>query len=416
MSAPADPDRTVGDGPPTRPGPGSTEASTRPVPLLPETFADGRYRVIRQIGVGGMGLVMCARDEVLDRDVAVKLLADNLSLDESSRARFLHEARAAAAITDPRVVAVFDVGEESGRPYLVMEYVDGPSLAEVLTSDGPLSGEDVLSVAIDALAGLGCAHEAGLLHRDVKPGNLLRAPDGTTKVTDFGVAIAVDDDRLTRTGFVIGTAAYLAPERRRGEAATVRTDLWALGATLTELLTGQPPGERADAELDRLGDDVPVELRRLLSRLLAVAPADRPQDASAALELLAGGSASHAPTPPPRGSDTEALPLRRRHFATGGRDATRLHGVAAPAPTPSAGAGASDVAPASADGDGRRWPQLLVLAALVLVGVLAFDILVDGSGSEPTPEPTFGPVVVDPSDPEETARQLGERLRDHAQG
>jgi serine/threonine protein kinase len=411
MSAPAEPDPTVGDGPPTRPGPVIADATTRSLPPLPESFADGRYRVIRRIGVGGMGLVMCARDEVLGRDVAVKMLADNLSADASSRARFLYEARAAASVTDPRVVGVFDVGEESGRPYLVMEYVDGPSLAEVLATDGPLPADEVLRVAVDALAGLGAAHDAGLLHRDVKPGNLLRAPDGTTMVTDFGVAIAVGDDRLTRTGFVIGTAAYLAPERRRGEAATVRTDLWALGATLTELLTGQPPGDLADALLSRLGADVPPELRRLLPRLLAPAPADRPQDALEALELLAGDAvSSHAPTPAPLGRETRVLPIRAHSRPRAGASATPVEGALPPGSTTP-----SDT-PSPGGDRPRRWPQLLVLVTLIVGGVLALGALVDRGDEPTTHEPTFAPVVIDPDDPPGTAEELAERLRQHAGG
>jgi eukaryotic-like serine/threonine-protein kinase len=425
---------------------------TQLTPLLPRTIAQGRYRVRGQLGVGGMGVVLRARDETLDREVAVKMLADNLSLDEGSRTRFLREARAAAAITDPRVVGVYDVGEEEGRPYLVMECVDGASLSEILASEGPLPGDVVLDVATDALAGLGRAHDAGLLHRDVKPGNLLRAPDGTTKVTDFGVAIAVDGDRLTRTGFVIGTAAYLAPERRRGEPATVRTDLWALGATLTELLTGEPPGDAADAVLARRRAELPPPLLRLVARLLATDPDDRPRDALEALELLAGDPASsHAATPPPGISRTELL------TAAGTEAPTPTTGTRAipsrwPAPTgdvtagtpadgtapreagpadhgygpsrrtsdPVAVAGEEPVGPDTATaehatGSARpRVAQLVLLAALMLAAVLAIVALVDSGQEGTAPEDEFGPVVVDPADPAGTVRELSEQLRDRA--
>lgn len=401
---------------------GEGDAVTRPTPLLPQTLADGRYRVVGQLGVGGMGLVVRARDEVLDRDVAVKLLADNLSMDEGSRTRFLREARSAAAITDPRVVGVFDVGEEDGRPYLVMELVDGPSLAEVLASDGPLPGDDVVDVATEALAGIARAHDAGLLHRDIKPGNLLRAPDGTIKVTDFGVAIAVDGDRLTRTGFVIGTAAYLAPERRRGAAATVRTDLWALGATLTELLTGHPPGDAADTALSERGDEVPPRLRALLRRLLADDPDDRPRDALEALEILAGhGTFSHAPTPPPVDRDaTRLIP------STTADDTLEVGGppTAAPGPAPARATGATTPGgddevdtgrvPDRPDGRGRPWVPLVVLVLLVVVAAVALSVLSDSGQEGSAPDEGFGPVEIDPDDPEGALRDLGEQLRERA--
>lgn len=404
-------DERIGTDHPTHPDP-SLGRQARSTPLLPETLADGRYRVTDRLGVGGMGVVMRARDEVLGRDVAVKMLADNLSMDDSSRARFLQEARAAAAVTDPRVVAVFDVGEEGGRPYLVMELVDGPSLAAVLAAEGPLSGEEVLDIAIDALAGLGCAHEAGLLHRDVKPGNLLRAPDGTVKVTDFGVAVAVDSDRLTRTGHVIGTAAYLPPERRRGEGATVRTDLWSLGATLTELLTGEPPGAAADAALAARGDEVPARLRLLLRRLLAADARDRPRDALEALELLAGdAAASHAATPPAGSGTIQLMP-------TADASSTPTpHGTAAPAgasPSSTVGPRTSD---SVAGGDGRqrssRRPRLfLVVAVVILAALAATTVVSDFWGA--TADEAFGPITVDPDDPAGTARDLAEQLRDRA--
>jgi eukaryotic-like serine/threonine-protein kinase len=216
---------------------------TQGLPVHLHTLANGRYVLGRQLGAGGMGIVRAAHDELLHRDVAVKLLADNLAADPEARERFLREARAAARIHDPHVVAVHDVGDEAGRPYLVMELVDGPSLADVLATDGKLAPHEVVEVAAQALAGIASAHRADLLHRDVKPGNLLRHPDGTIKVTDFGVAEAADVPGLTRTGFVIGTRSYLAPERRRGLPADARTDLYALGATLVELLTGRPPSD-----------------------------------------------------------------------------------------------------------------------------------------------------------------------------
>jgi eukaryotic-like serine/threonine-protein kinase len=263
---------------------------TQALPVSLTTLADERYRLGRQLGAGGMGIVRASRDEVLQREVAVKLLADNLATDPEARERFLREARAAARIHDPHVVAVHDVGDEAGRPYLVMELVDGPSLADVLATEGAFDPDEVVEVAAQALAGLARAHQAGLLHRDVKPGNLLRDSDGTVKVTDFGVAEAADSPGLTRSGFVIGTRAYLAPERRRGQPADVRTDLYALGATLLELLTGRPP----DDDASELPDDLPLGLRRLVEALLADDAAARPGSAEEALDVLAGSGRTTA--------------------------------------------------------------------------------------------------------------------------
>jgi eukaryotic-like serine/threonine-protein kinase len=433
----ADPSTATADGsatqafaPPGQAPPRPTQASpvtgsaSGPVPsrLLPQAVGDGRYRITGQLGVGGMGVVVRACDDVLGRDVAVKLLADNLALDGGSRARFLHEGRAAAAITDPRVVAIYDVGDEDGRPYLVMECVDGPSLAEVLATDGPLGADEVERVAVDALGALNRAHEAGLLHRDVKPGNFLRAPDGTTKVTDFGVAVAVDGERLTRTGFVIGTAGYLAPERRRGEPATVRTDLWALGATLTELLTGASPGDEAT---ERLADHegLSPRLRELLRRLLADHPDDRPDDALAALALLADDPArSGAPTPPPVNAATSvlpAVPASPTHRSSdplgapiGGDRAHRPVGDTGPSTDPGP---ATDEGPA-VRGDRRRAIVTGALATLAVVGIVTVGV-VGSSGPEGVDaEPEFGTVVIDPGDPAGTARELADRIRQHAAG
>ncbi len=397
-----------------------------PTPMLPDHIASGRYRVTGRLGVGGMGVVVRAEDEVLGREVAIKLLADNLALDEGSHERFLREARAAASVSDPRVVGVYDVGEETGRPYMVMECIDGPSLSEVLAADGPLPPEVVTQVATDALGALDSAHQAGLLHRDVKPGNLLRAPDGTVKVTDFGVAVAVDQERMTRTGFVIGTAGYLAPERRRGEQATVRTDLWALGATLTELLTGHAPGGDATARL-AARTDVPPRLRELLRRLLAEHPDDRPRDALAALEILAADPLhSGAPTPPPHRDATAVMavdPSTGRHEVTsGGADQGVFEPAGSDTPTGAIAVvppiGAEDDPRSPGDGTRPRTIAELTVATLVILALAvaaAFVLGPLGDGREPTePAESFGPIVIDPDDPSGTARELARQLREHA--
>ncbi|HSK24736.1 MAG TPA: serine/threonine-protein kinase [Egicoccus sp.] len=280
-------DDPAGDGP---------DVPTEPMPVQVHTLGDGRYELGGVLGAGGMGIVRRATDTVLHREVAIKLLADNLAADPEARQRFLHEGRAVARVADPHVVAVHDVGEDGGRPYLVLELVDGPSLATELRRQGRLDPDDVVAVAAQALAGLAAAHRAGVLHRDVKPGNLLRTNDGDVKVVDFGVAQAADAPGLTRTGFVIGTRSYLAPERRRGAPASVATDLYALGATLVELLTGSPPStEPEDDPLAGLPDAVPAGLQRLLGRLLEASPSARPDSAEEALfELVEGHPGTEA--------------------------------------------------------------------------------------------------------------------------
>ncbi len=253
-----------------------------------DTLADRRYELAELLGSGGMGLVHRAHDTRLGRDVAIKLLADNLAQDADARERFSREARAAARLSHPHVVQVFDVGEEDGRPYLVMELVDGPSLATVLDVEGTLAAGEVITVAEQSLMAVGAAHDAGLLHRDLKPGNLMRAADGTVKVTDFGVAEVAEAPGLTRSGVVLGTLPYLAPERLTGAPATPRTDLYGLGATLLQLLTGQPPSATDGSPGTAALDTVPPPLAMLLHRCLAPDAANRPSSTGEALAILRG--------------------------------------------------------------------------------------------------------------------------------
>ena len=370
----------------------------------PQTLADGRYHLHRRLGAGGMGIVVQATDTRLGREVAVKLLADNLAADEVARERFLHEARAAAKLSDPHVVQVHDVDEESGRPYLVMELVAGSSLGDVLSIEGPLPPDEVADVAADALAGIGQAHDAGLLHRDLKPGNLLRRPDGLVKVTDFGVAKAADSPELTNVGMVVGTGPYLAPERVQGQPATVRTDLYALGATLYELLTGRHPDE--DPTFEGLDDGVPANLSHLLDRLLAHDPQLRPASARAALALLAGEFdvstqtflAAEAPPPPSPVVDADTDPAAGR------------------APTGAAAPAAAAAAPRSTDHEedpptrapNLSWSLVVAAAVALLLVALAFQVL-RGEGDDLTPTG-----VERTDDPADTARNLAEWLQERA--
>jgi serine/threonine-protein kinase len=187
-----------------------------------------------------MALVYLARDRKLDSLVAVKLLADNLSADPELRERFRREAELARRLSHPNVVRVLGSGETDGRAFIVLEFVECGNLAEELARAGPLSRERVAELGAQAAAGLAHAHERGLVHRDVKPQNLLLAADGTLKVSDFGIAHAVDGTRLTAIGSVLGTAAYLAPEQARSEETTAACDVYALGVVLRELSGGTP--------------------------------------------------------------------------------------------------------------------------------------------------------------------------------
>ncbi|MBA2283148.1 MAG: serine/threonine protein kinase, partial [Acidimicrobiia bacterium] len=205
----------------------------------PDVLA-GRYEVGPVIGHGGMGEVRRGRDQRLGRDVAIKFLRADLAAQPEVRARFEHEARAAAALSHPAVVTVFDSGETGDVPYLVMECLPGDTLADRL-ADGPLDPGRVRTMADDLLGALEAAHALGVIHRDVKPGNVLFTADGRAKLADFGIAKSTDSLDQTVTGLVIGTPAYLAPERLAGAAASPASDLYSLGVVLYEALTGERP-------------------------------------------------------------------------------------------------------------------------------------------------------------------------------
>ncbi len=200
----------------------------------------GRYELLRLIGRGGMAEVFAARDLTLGRLVAVKLLLDRFLDDEAFTRRFQDEARHVARLNHPNLVAVYDTGNDEGQPYMVMELVEGDSLQQVI-SNGSLTERRALEIVGDVCAALSYAHDRGLIHRDVKPGNILIADDGSVKVTDFGIARAVDNETVTRTASVLGTAAYLSPEQAQGLDVDERSDLYSLGVVLYEALTGSQP-------------------------------------------------------------------------------------------------------------------------------------------------------------------------------
>jgi serine/threonine-protein kinase len=264
--------------------------------MMPITELAGRYHLEELIAIGGMGEVWRAVDQVLGRCVAVKLLRPEYLHDEVTLLRFRAEARHAGLLNHPGIAQVYDYQDASlDRPaYLVMELVDGPSLAEVLAG-GRLDPRRTADVLAQAAAALHAAHDAGVLHRDIKPGNLLLASDGRVKVTDFGIAQSSRTGHLTQTGALIGTTGYLAPERVSGRSATAASDLYALGIVGYECVTGQPPfrGEPLQVALAHLDQDLPglppwclsqpggTELAALIADLTARDPAARP--ASAAL-------------------------------------------------------------------------------------------------------------------------------------
>lgn len=208
------------------------------------TVFNGRYELHRRLGRGGMAEVFLARDQLLDRPVAVKVLFPEFATDPAFVERFRREATAAANLNHPNIVGVYDWGEADSTYFIVMEYVDGRTLAEILRTEGPLHPDRVADIGADVAAALGFAHRNGVVHRDVKPGNVIVTATGLVKVADFGIARAItasSDDDLTQVGQVMGTAAYFSPEQARGENVDPRSDIYSLGVVLYELATGQPP-------------------------------------------------------------------------------------------------------------------------------------------------------------------------------
>ncbi|ACY95672.1 MULTISPECIES: serine/threonine-protein kinase [Thermomonospora] len=252
---------------------------------------DSRYRLLRRLATGGMGEVWEASDELLSRPVAVKLLRQEHVGNEQARARFRAEARYAAALQHSGIAQVYDYGEHDDLAYLVMELVSGESLSRILARQGALGVETTLDVVAQAARALQVAHSAGIIHRDVKPGNLMMTPSGVVKITDFGIARGLNVATLTQTGMVMGTAHYVSPEQASGQPITFATDLYSLGVVAYECLTGRPP---FDAEQPvaialkhvreappELPEEIPEAVRTLVRVLLAKNPEDRPPSAQA---------------------------------------------------------------------------------------------------------------------------------------
>lgn len=318
-----------------------TRGGDRPLPSL---FAQ-RYQLLATIGGGGMGVVYRARDRVLGRTVAVKILLAGWAGEPNMVARFQREARAAASLCHPNVVSVFDAGRVESTWFIAMEYVRGMSLAELLRRHGRLPLDRAVDLAAQTAAGLSAAHRAGIVHRDVKPSNVMVDESSTVKLLDFGIARMPASTSLTQTGSVLGSARYIAPEMIQGQAAEERSDVYSLGCVLYEMVTGDPPfsGEVHAALLHQhvtarprpprtLAPELPPALDALIMQILAKRAAERP---SAELLVTALGRFRHAPRRiraprprlPQRDESRKTEPMRALEMVRPGR-LTRL-GIAA---------------------------------------------------------------------------------------
>ncbi|MGB2953505.1 MAG: protein kinase [Gaiellaceae bacterium] len=300
--------------------------------MVGELIAD-RYELERLVGTGGMSSVYCARDRLLERKVALKILHEHYTGDDDYVERFRREARAVAQLSHPNIVTVIDRGEQDGRQFIVFEYVDGENLKELVEREGRLPVRDAIELALQVGRALAFAHAQGLVHRDVKPQNVLLNDDGRAKVTDFGIAREIDVEGLATTGTVLGTSEYIAPEQARGEHVDVHTDVYSLGVLLYELLTGQVPfsGDNfVTVAMRHVNDpvpsvrdrrpDVPARLDAAVGRAMAKDPGDRWQsmdeflaELEACLDELdaeAGATMVVGPAPPP--AARERPPRERR--------------------------------------------------------------------------------------------------------
>lgn len=374
----------------------------------PGALLAGRYLLGDTLGRGGMAEVRAARDERLDRDVAVKILRPELSADPMIRQRFESEARTAARLSHPNVVNVFDADDQDGAAYIVMERLPGTTLEDEM-NEGPMDVARVQSVGDQVLAALGAAHAAGIVHRDIKPGNVLTCPDGTVKVADFGIATVLGAAAsLTATGLIIGTPAYLAPERIDGLSATERSDLYSVGALLYTCLAGRRPFDADSAvalmvamrgrdatPIEELRPDTPPGMAAVIRRSMAKEPAERfgsaaemrvaLQDATLA-DAAAGGATVLSPGPVARaGQETTLMAAGAAAAGVAAAGAAGAGPVAATSVAPDlavSGAPGRRLAggPGAPPGQGRRMALLGAAAAVVILVAVLGIIFLNGPG------------------------------------
>jgi serine/threonine-protein kinase len=380
------------------------------------TLIAGRYRIEGRLGVGGMSTVHLAFDQRLERYVAIKLLAEHLADDPAFVSRFRREALSAARLVHPNIVQVFDFGldERQHQHFIVMEHVPGQSCAEILRDRGHLDVEPAVDILTQACRGLEYAHRHGVVHRDVKPGNLLLSDADVVKLADFGIARATDQSSITQVGSVLGTAAYLAPEQARGEEAGPRADLYSLGVVAYQLLSGRLPYEanslselalkqqrESPPPLDQLNPQIPRELARAVAMALAIDQTARPADAMLLADILRNGAHGIEPLPEDTptshlGTGTAATELLRddrdptaatRLVTTPPRSAPPRRRPAASAPAgrvpraAPAGAYPRTDRPAAQRRRGARRFLALLLVVLLFVAVVAAAITISASTS-----------------------------------
>ncbi len=404
---------------------------------------NGRYQLISPVGGGGMALVYKARDNVLGRIVAVKVLREQYASDAQFVARFKREAQAAANLAHPNIVNVYDVGQDGDVYYIIMEYVAGASLKELINSSAPFPVDKGANIAAQILAGLEYAHRSGLIHRDIKPQNVLITPEGGVKVTDFGIAKSVSDLGLTEAGLALGTAHYFSPEQAKGERVVPQSDIYAVGVTLYEMLTGRLPFESDSAvglAYKHISEEppspraanpsVPPRLEAIVHKALSKEPTERFSSAAemekALRALVAGGLQAtmavpvaqpnvtqgtqgrprQVPQAAPRGGRATAagpstsslrggIPRNVYPSASGAAAATRQ--VTSPLGAPSSVAIRSGTKVQMGSGGcsavGIGLVLIGVVAVLVVAGMLAAPQISNFLANPPVPSPTFTPII-----------------------
>ncbi|MCW3492943.1 serine/threonine-protein kinase [Microbacterium sp. SSM24] len=383
----------------------------------------GRYELDSRIAIGGMGEVWEATDHVIGRTVAIKILKDEYMGDPGFLERFRAEARHAALVNHEGIASVFDYGEENGSAFLVMELVPGEALSTILERDGALSTDKTLDIVAQTSAALQAAHAAGLVHRDIKPGNLLITPDGRVKITDFGIARIADQVPLTATGQVMGTVQYLSPEQASGHPASPATDTYSLGIVAYESLAGKRPftGESqvaiAMAQINEqpppLPPTVAVPVQNLVMAMIAKKPEERPASAAAvarAATALRRGDVAAAAAAVPAIAGGAAAGDDMTQLLTSGADTSAATRV-----LPAAGAAGEEVV----DGDGAEkkkrspwtWPLIALIVLLVLVlGGTIWALIANQDGGDPKPSTSTTSASPTPSNTPSPTETTEERV------